>query len=232
MRYNKEGLREEIRQALLVVSRTRGQLEGIEVNGYSHKYSKVALKDVGNGLKVPCDVVTVLACRSFKTSPLPLPHNAFIHSRLVRVINAAQPNFADWLTYCYSDGAKLPSQALLTDLLFKFHSCEQKKLNKKSIELIKHLALLACQQKRSALNAGINILTQKQIAALAGKSEASWNKHWSKRWNRFNEILESLDNQGLDYVYEHNRRRKAFRRCSNLSLQCRFQASTRAEVVA
>lgn len=40
IRFNIEGLREEIRHALLILPRTRGQLEGFENNGCSRKYAK------------------------------------------------------------------------------------------------------------------------------------------------------------------------------------------------
>lgn len=242
MRYNKEGLREEIRQALLVVPRTKGQLEGFENNGSSNsKYQKRPTREIVVGVdgegnettsRINAQPITTLACRTFKTSPMPLPSQAFKFTKLVRAMNNARTCVAEWLRYCYSDGAQLPSREFLVELLAQFNLQEERTLRGSSSELMKHLALLACQQKRDEINAGTALLPQTKIAQLAGKSEAAWNKRWSCRWNRLLGILNKFDQEGLDHVYEWGRSPKTTRRYANVPLQCSVQSSTRSEMVA
>lgn len=232
MHYNKEGLREELRQALLVVPRTRGQLEGFENNGYDSKYAKTPMREEINGVKVQAQVVTVLACKTFKKSPMPLPSQAFAFTRLVRAMNEAGECEAQWLRYCYSDGAQLPSVDFLLALLAQFRQEEPRTLRGKSAELIKHLALLACQQKRDEINAGKDRLPQTQIAQLAGMTKSAWDKNWSCRWKRLLRIIETFDQEGLNRVYEYGRRAKAARRHRNVPVQCCLKAGTGSEVVA
>ncbi|MEE7832253.1 bacteriophage antitermination protein Q [Vibrio parahaemolyticus] len=234
MHYNQEGLREELRQALLVVPRTRGQLDGFENNGYSSKYGRSPTHEIeigGGSIKVKAEVVRTLACKTFKQSPMPLPPQAFKFTKLVRVMNSARPCVAEWLRYCYSDGAQLPSREFLVELLTQFAEQEERALRGSSAELIKHLALLACQQKRDQINAGKDMLTQTKIAQLAGKSTAAWNKRWSCRWNRLLRIIELFDQEGLDHVYECGRRDKATRRNGNVPLQRRLRSAARNEMV-
>ena len=235
MKYNKEGLREELRQALLVVPRTRGQLDGFENNGYDSKYSRAPTHEIeigGEFIKVKSEVVRTLACKTFKQSPMPLPPQAFKFTKLVRAMNHARTCVAEWLRYCYSDGAQLPSREFLVELLAQFSEQEERALRGSSAELIKHLALLACQQEREKINVGKNLLTQTKIAQLAGKSEAAWNKRWSCRWNRLLQIIESFDQEGLDHVYEWGRREKATKRNGYMSLQRSLRSSERNEMVA
>lgn len=242
MRYNTEGLREEIRQALLVVPRTKGQLEGFESNGSSNaKYQTKPTREIVVGVdskgnetttRINAQPITTLACRVFKTSPMPLPPQAFRFTKLVRGINNARACVAEWLRYCYSDGAQLPSREFLIELLAQFHAQEERALRGSSAELIKHLALLACQQKRDHINAGKDLLPQTKIALLSGKSEAAWNKRWACRWNRLLRIIESFDTEGLDHVYEWSRRSKATRRNGDMPLQRSTQAAARNEMVA
>ncbi|TPA69963.1 bacteriophage antitermination protein Q [Vibrio parahaemolyticus] len=234
MHYNQEGLREELRQALLVVPRTRGQLDGFENNGYSSKYGRSPTHEIeigGGSIKVKAEVVRTLACKTFKQSPMPLPPQAFKFTKLVRVMNSARPCVAEWLRYCYSDGAQLPSREFLVELLTQFAEQEERALRGSSAELIKHLALLACQQKRDQINAGKDMLPQTKIAQLAGKSTAAWNKRWSCRWNRLLRIIELFDQEGLDHVYECGRRDKATRRNGNAPLQRRLRSAARNEMV-
>ncbi len=234
MHYNQEGLREELRQALLVVPRTRGQLDGFENNGYSSKYGRSPTHEIeigGGSIKVKAEVVRTLACKTFKQSPMPLPPQAFKFTKLVRVMNSARPCVAEWLRYCYSDGAQLPSREFLVELLTQFAEQEERALRGSSAELIKHLALLACQQKRDQINAGKDMLPQTKIAQLAGKSTAAWNKRWSCRWNRLLRIIELFDQEGLDHVYECGRRDKATRRNGNVPLQRRLRSAARNEMV-
>lgn len=240
MRYNKEGLREEIRQALLVVPRTKGQLEGFENNGGSNsKYQTRPTREIVVGVdgnettrRINAQPITTLACRTFKKSPMPLPPQAFKFTQLVRAMNKARACVRDWLRYCYSDGAQLPSRDLLVELLEQFNNQEERSLRGASSELIKHLALLACQQKRDETNSGTTLLTQTKIAKLAGKSESAWNKRWSCRWNRLLRILNQFDQEGLDHVYEWGRCKKTTRRNANVPLQRSIRTSTRSEMVA
>ncbi|EOD9110336.1 bacteriophage antitermination protein Q [Vibrio parahaemolyticus] len=235
MHYNKEGLREELRQALLVVPRTRGQLEGFENNGYDSKYGRSPTHEIeigGGSIKVKAEVVRTLACKTFKKSPMPLPPQAFKFTKLVRAMNNARTCVAEWLRYCYSDGAQLPSREFLVELLAQFSEQEERALRGSSAELIKHLALLACQQKRDQINAGKDLLPQTKIAQLAGKSAAAWNKRWACRWNRLLRIIESFDQEGLDHVYEWGRRDKATRRNGNMPLQRSLRTAARNEMVA
>lgn len=241
-KYNKEGLREEIRQALLVTPRTKGQLEGFENNGSSNsKYQKRPSREIVIGVdsegnettsRIDAQPITTLACRTFKKSPMPLPPQAFMFTKLVRAMNNARSCVAEWLRYCYSDGAQLPSREFLLELLVEFHSQEERALRGSSAELIKHLALLACQQKRDQINAGKDLLPQTKIAQLSGKSEAAWNKRWACRWNRLLRIIESFDQEGLDHVYEWGRSGKVTRRNGHVPLQCREPAAARNEMVA
>ena len=234
MRYNKEGLREELRQALLVVPRTRGQLEGFEDNCCDSKHRAPTREiEIGEGsIKVKAEVVRTSPCKVFKTSPMPLPPQAFKFTRLVKAINTARTCLSDWLRYCYSDGPQLPSRELLLALLTQFALQEEKALRESSVKLIKHLALLACQQKRHQINIGKDLLSQTKIAELAGKSESSWNKRWSGRWKRLLLILEKFDNEGLDHVCERGRREKAAKRHSNMLMQHCIQPAARTKVVA
>lgn len=232
VRYNKEGLREELRNALLIVPRTRGQLDGFENNGSSNSVSqRVATWDVTNDdgeliTKVKAQVVRTIACKQFKQSPMPLCPQAFKHTKLIRNMNSQDEHRSDWLKYCYSEGPVLPTKALLEGLLDEFYQNEVKGLTAGSKELIKGLALLACQQKRDEIN-GKKLLTQAYIAELSGKKASAWKKSWSERWHRLLSILERFDNQGLDHVYESSRRHKAARRNDNLPMQSSFQVSSR-----
>ncbi|WP_031410636.1 bacteriophage antitermination protein Q [Vibrio parahaemolyticus] len=225
MRYNKEGIREELRQALLVVPRTRGQLDGFEMNGcsdarFQRKNYRIEIGEHGEELaKVLSPVVTTLACKKFKRSPMPLSSEAFRHSRLVRDMNSAPEHIGAWLRFCYSEGAQCPTKVLLSVLLASFYEDESKSLSDDSKDLIKHLALLACMQKRDALNGCYMQLTQTRIAELAGKKQKAWEKTWAKRWNRLIDILNQFDKEGLDHVYERGCSRKATRRNANMLVQ-------------
>jgi len=222
VRYNQEGLRDEIRNALLVVSRTKGQLDGFEDCGSSNsKFQK---------MRAGAQPIRTLACRSFKTSPMPLPPQAFKFTRLVRAMNNARKCVADWLRYCYSDGAQLPTRAVLTELLTEFSAQEDRALRGSSVELVKHLALLACQQKRHQINIGSNLLTQVKIAQLAGKTDSAWNKRWSCRWERLLRILETFDQEGLNHVYKCGRGQKTTQKHSDLLVQHSLQPRTRNEM--
>lgn len=211
MRYNKEGLREELRSALLVVPRTKGQLEGFDSCGSSDsRFQKT---------RAGAQPIRTLACRTFKTSPMPLAPQAFKFTKLVRAMNTAKKYVSDWLRYCYSDGARLPTADLLKSVLADFYAQEPRTLQGSSVELVKHLSLLACQQKRHQLNVGSNLITQVDIAKLAGKSESTWNKHWAARWERLLNILDGFDSEGLDHVYEWGRCRKVTRQYADMPVQ-------------
>ena len=211
MRYNKQGMREELRNALLVVPRSKGQLEGFENCGSSDsRFQKT---------RAGAQPIRTLACRTFKTSPMPLAPQAFKHSKLVQAMNEARKCVSDWLRYCYSDGAQLPTKSLLQELLINFAEQESRKLRGASVELIKHLALLACQQKRHQINVGTSLLTHAKIAQLAGKTEKAWHENWAERWERLLRILDGFDIEGLDHVHEWGRGRKVTREYSDLSLQ-------------
>ena len=190
MRFYAEGLREELRSALLVVPRTRGQLEGFEnlAEGQKKFLSRpqreiVAAKDAdGNDIiiKVNAQPITTLACKTFKKAHLPLPPSAYRHLRLVKLINQAPHTANDWLNYCYSDECRTPSPVLIFEVLRLFYSQETSKLKSDSIELINTLAVLACQQYRIKVNAEQNQLTQLDIAKMCNKSQKAWEKNMVK----------------------------------------------------
>lgn len=242
MRYNKEGLREEIRNALLVVPRTKGQLEGFDNCGSSNSRfqkrptRKVVISTDGSGnestTRIDAQPISTLACRVFKTSPMPLAPQAFKFTKLVRAMNNARACVTAWLRYCYSEGAQLPTKDMMVELLAEFSCQEARVLRGSSVELVKHLALLACQQKRHQINVGSNLLTQTKIAQLAGKSVDAWNKRWACRWERLLRILETFDQEGLDHVYEWSRSRKTAGKHGDMFMQCGVQSSARNEVVA
>lgn len=221
VKYNEERLREELRAALLVVPKTRGQLDGF---GSSSSGSQM------KGSNGP--VVTTLPCRTFKQASVPLPPHAFLYAKLIREMNTNHEPIADWLRYCYSEGAQLPTATLLQALLDVFYEEETKALGAKSRALIKNLALLACQQKRDALNACTAQISQVRIAEYAGKKPSAWKESWSKRWNRLLNILSQFDKEGLDHVHESRRRKKAAARNGSVSVQCRVSSSRRDEVAA
>ena len=233
MRYSREGLREELRSALLVIPRTKGQLDGFESNGssdarFQRKNYRIEIGEHGEELaKVLSPVVTTLACKKFKHSPMPLPADAFRHSKLVRDMNSAPEHIGDWLRFCYGEGAQCPTKVLLSVLLAYFYEDESKSLSDDSKDLIKHLALLACMQKRDALNTNRMQLTQVEIAKLAGKKQKAWEKTWAKRWNRLIDILNQFDKEGLDHVYERGRSRKTTRSHAEVLMQSVLQAARR-----
>ncbi|MCY9805500.1 bacteriophage antitermination protein Q [Vibrio scophthalmi] len=238
VKYNEEGLREELRSALLVIPRTKGQLDGFENNGSSDaRFQRSSYRtEVGeNGeelAKVKPQVVTTLACKQFKRSPMPLPPQAFKHAKLVHDMNSAPEHIGDWLRFCYSEGAQCPTKVLLSVLLAFFYEEESKSLSDDSKDLIQHLALLACMQKRDALNASRMQLTQVEIAKLAEKKQKAWEKSWAKRWNRLIDILNRFDKEGLDHVHERGRSRKATRRHADVPMQSVLRAVAREYVAA
>ncbi|EHR5466047.1 hypothetical protein KUM02_004596 [Vibrio parahaemolyticus] len=238
VKFNEEGLREELREALLVVPRTRGQLDGFENSGCSNsRFTRHSYHDVigENGRKIASvrsQVVTTLACRKFKQSPCPLPPKAFVYARLLRDMNSNPEHISDWLRYCYSEGAKMPTKTLLLALLDEFYQQESKNLGKESKKLIAHLALVACQQKRERINGGTMLLTQAVIAEKSGKKLSAWEKSWAKRWTRLLDILGTFDQKGLEHVHECRRRAKATRRNADLPVQSVLRAAARAYVAA
>lgn len=238
VKYNEEGLREELRSALLVISKTRGQLEGFDSTGISHsRFHRSGFHSVfdenGNELaKVKSPVVTTLACKQFKRSHMPLSPQAFQYAKLVRDMNSAEEHLGDWLRFCYSEGAQCPTAVLLQALLDEFYVNESKSLGVKSKKLIKHLALLACLQKRDALNACRDQLTQVEIARLSDKQSKAWEKSWAKRWKRLLDILSRFDKEGLDHVHERGRSRKAARKHTNMLVQSALRSEARKHLVA
>ncbi|EJB8454893.1 hypothetical protein MW332_004741 [Vibrio parahaemolyticus] len=236
MRYNKEGIREELRRALFVVPRTRGLLEGFEMNGCSDARFqrinyRIEIGEHGEELaKIQSPVVTTLPCKKFKHSPMPLPADAFRHSRLVRDMNSAPEHIGDWLRFCYDLSVQCPTAVLLKKLLDSFYQQESSHLGSESQSLVKNLALLACMQKRDELNACCMQLTQTRIAELAGKKQKAWEKTWAKRWNRLIDILNQFDTEGLDHVYERGRSRKTTRRHANVPMQSVLQFAARNHV--
>lgn len=224
VRYNKEGLREELREALLIVPRTRGQLDGFENNGSSDALlSRVAPREITNEegeviAKAKAEVVRTIACRQFKQSPMPLSPRAFQYKKLMNNIHSQEAHLSGWLKYCYTESPRVPSVELLTHLLSDFYTKEPQGLAQTSRTLIKALALLACQQKRDEI-CGNKLLTQAYIAKISNKTLSAWEKSWSDRWRRLLSILERYDNQGLDHVYESSRSRKATRRNDNVLMQ-------------
>ncbi|EGR3042589.1 hypothetical protein DBT73_RS21495 [Vibrio parahaemolyticus] len=238
VKFNEEGLREELREAMLVVPRTRGQLDGFADSGCSDsRFSRQSHYDItdDNGNKiasVKAPVVTTLACRQFKQSPCPLPPKAFVYARLLRDMNSNPEHISDWLRYCYSEGAQMPTKTLLLALLDEFYQQESKNLGKESKKLIAHLALVACQQKRERINGGTMLLTQAVIAEKSGKKLSAWEKSWAKRWTRLLDILGTFDQKGLEHVHECRRRAKATRRNADLPVQSVLRAAARAYVAA
>lgn len=238
VKFNEEGLREELREALLVVPRTRGQLDGFENSGCSNsRFTRHSYHDVigENGRKIASvrsQVVTTLACKQFKQSPCPLPHRAFVHARLIRDMNSNSEHISDWLRYCYSEGAQIPTKTLLLALLDVFYEQESKNLGKESKKLIAHLALVACQQKRERINGGSLLLSQTVIAEKAGKKLSAWEKSWAKRWTRLLDILGQFDQEGLHHVHECRSRRKATRRDADMPVQSVLRDAARAYVAA
>lgn len=235
-KYHIEGLREEIRLALLVVPKTRGQLDGFENTGCKDaKFAKTPHRDITNEngdriISVKSEVVRTIACRQFKRSPMPLAPNAFKQCKLVRVMNKAPEHVSDWLKYCYGEGPALPTKTLLLQLLEEFNREEPKGVAASSKELIKKLALLACQQKRDAINTEKKLFTQSEVAHMAGKSQKTWEKTWAKRWNRFSDVLDKFDEQGLNHVYESQRREKSTRKHANVPVQSLLRVDAREAV--
>lgn len=225
LRYNVEGLREEIRWALVSAPRTRGQLDGIEANGISDrrlqkKGKHLIMDDDGNELAlVESEVVRTIACRQYKTSIDPISSDAFRSARLIRTIRTNSTHVADWLLYCYNEKPALPSVELLSQLLYQFYEEEQRSVNEKSKELIKHMALLACQQKRIERNSATDLLTEVEVSRLSGKNHTTWRNTWSARWKRLLSILEQFDREGLDHVYQSGRSRSSTREHAYVSLQ-------------
>ncbi|HAS6258262.1 bacteriophage antitermination protein Q [Vibrio vulnificus] len=241
LKYQVEGLREELREALLIVPRTRGQLDGHDGIGSSDsrflRSSYYEIKDENNNTlaNVKSPVVTTLACKQFKQSPCPLPPQAFRYTRLIRDMNTNPEPISDWLKYCYGDNKPLPpmpTKALLVELLARFYEWESKGLSDDSKTLIKHLALVACQQHKEHINGGTLILTQVQIAEMAGKKNSAWKKSWAKRWSRLLEILADFDREGLDHVYECRRSRKTTRGHANMPVSKVLRERAREYVAA
>ncbi|MCL9783641.1 bacteriophage antitermination protein Q [Vibrio sp. S4M6] len=233
-KYNKEGMREELRHALLVVPRTRGQLDGFENNGYSNSnYSRSSYREVTNETgdcitKVKAEVVRTLACKQFKQSPMPLCQQAFKHAKMLRDVHSTQEHVSDWLKYCYSEGAQVPTKALVTFILDSFYQMETTRLAGKTRKLIEHLAHLACTQKRSEIEGNKSrLLSQSRIAEYSGKTQSEWEKRWAKRWKRLLAIIDSFDQEGLDHVYECGRSRKTTTRNADLLVQSVFQTGAR-----
>lgn len=225
-RYCIDGLRSEIRQALQVTSRTRGQLDGFEGLGYSDKYARRTTRNEC-GVSVQNEVVRTIACRTYKNPALPIPFNTFAHTALVKKIKAAPSPNCDWLVYCYSDGALMPTADLLRDVIHRFNCLESKKITLASTTLIKHLALLACQQSRLSLNyRDTEMLTQVRIAELSGKSIKTWEASWAKRWKRLLSLIEQIDSEALDYVYESGRSGKNTRKHTDMLMSSRATAAT------
>ena len=232
IKFNAEGLREELRSALLVLPRTKGQLDGTEVyvnsdERFKRSKQRIIVGENGEELaRVKAPVVTTLACKQFKRSPMPLPDSAFDDAALVRDMNSASEHISDWLRFCYSDGAQCPTKVLLSILLARFYTHESKKVSEESKELIKKLALLATLQKRDALNARSNQLKQVEIAKLSKRSTKAWEKTWSKRWKRLLNILDTFDREGLEHVYERGSSRKAAKKHGDMFMQSTFQAAS------
>lgn len=231
-RFNTEGLREEIRHALMTQPRTRGQLDGFEAVGYDAIYALKPKHEECNGVMVESEVVRTMACKSFKDPSLPVPFDAFRSARIAKAVKAAPEPCADWMLYCYGEGARLPTADLLQELIHQFMRSEPKAMRKDSKELVKHLALLACQQKRDQIEGRKDVLPQTHIAKLAGKGQKAWEKFWAPRWNRLLQVLDNFDIEGLNHVYESGRRSKTAGRNPRLSLPFRVSAATGAKVVA
>lgn len=228
-RYHLEGLREEIRQCLLAVPRSRGGDGMVEAsNRFNEKPFHTIQVDANTVIRTPAEPVRTLACKQFKTSSMPLPPWAFSQKKLVKIVKASSQG--SWLMYCYSEGAQLPRRELLEELLHQFMRQEEKVLRGSSAELVKHLALLACQQKRDALNANTRQLLQTEIAALAKKTTKAWEKTWAVRWRRLLTILEKFDKEGLDDVYQRSRKGKAATRHANVPVQQSSPLSARTHL--
>ena len=229
IKFNAEGLREELRSALLVVPRTKGQLEGFGISDEKYhclRYLTIIGENGEELAQVEAPVVTTLSCKQFKHSPMPLPDSAFDDAVLVRDMHSASEHISDWLRFCYSDGAQCPTKVLLSFLLARFYAHESKKISEESKELIKNLALLATLQQRDALNARSNQLTQVEIAKLSNKSPKAWEKTWAKRWKRLLTILDTFDREGLEHVYERESSREAAKKHGDMLMQSTFQAAS------
>lgn len=201
MKYIAEGLREELRAALLVVPRTRGQLEGFEDNAAGQqKYLSKPYREV----------VTTLACRTFKKSVVPLPAQAYRYRRLVKLLNTAPISSGLWLNYSYSYVERSPSELIIAEILHEFYIKNTGRLNKESVELMSQLAILACQQFCSRLNSNTEQLTQVEIAKLSNKNIKAWEKSWASRWNSLLLIVETIDTRGLDHVYQRRSSKKSY----------------------
>lgn len=242
MRYNAEGLREELRWALLVVPRTRGQLEGFEDNAAGQqKYLSKPQRDIVVGVdadgnetvkRVAAQAVTTLACRTFKKSAIPLPFSAYAQRRLVQNANTAPHSSGQWLSYCYGDNDIMPPQLVALEVAYEFNKQSTRRLTRQSNELTYPLALLACQQVRCEINGNQSLLTQVEIAALCGKSIKAWEKTWSSRWNEIKNIVNQIDIRGLGHVYERTSRIRFAQRHANVPMQHRTQLTTGTEMVA
>ncbi|MGI2002019.1 bacteriophage antitermination protein Q [Shewanella frigidimarina] len=242
MRYNAEGLREELRMALLVVPRTRGQLEGFEDNAAGQqKYLSKPQREIVVGVdsdgnetiqRFAAQSITTLACRTFKKPIVPLPHNAYEHTRIVKLMNQAPHSSGQWMNYCYSDAEAMPPELVVFEVLHEFHKKQTGRINRASSELIRYLALLSCQQVRRRVNGKVELLTHAEIADMSNKSIKAWEKTWAKRWNDLLLIVERIDNRGLDYVYERSRREKTPKQHPNMLMQHRVQIRLRTEMVA
>jgi hypothetical protein len=227
-----EGVREELRAALLVVPRTRGQLEGFELNGHSDsKFSRSPYREITNENgdevieRVKAEVVRTIACRTFKRSPTPLNFNAFEHSRIVRDMNSTSQHISDWMKFAYGDEVVAPSKELLLSVLDEFYREQPTKLAKKTTKLLEQLAHLACWEKLNEIN-GKKLLTQTYIAQISGKKQSEWEKRWAKRWKLLLAILTQFDQEGLEHVHESGRSRKATRRNANMPVQSALQSGT------
>lgn len=242
MKYNVEGLREELRWALLVVPRTRGQLEGFEDNAAGQqKYLSKPQREIVVGVdaegnetvkRVAAQAITTLACRTFKKSAIPLPFNAYAQRRIVQKANAAPHSSGQWLSYCYGDNDSMPPQLVALEVAHEFNKQCSERLTRQSSEFIYSLALLACQQVRCEINDNQSLLTQVEIAALCGKSIKAWEKTWSSRWNDIKNIVNKIDIRGLDHVHERSSRIRFTQRHANVPMQHRVQLTTRTEMVA
>ena len=116
-----------------------------------------------------------------------------------KVVNSLEPHLFIWVRHCY--GNERPEIAAPCTLItFERFLKGSTPLSDSSLSLIKLLNALAAQCVVASINTGKPLYNGPALRSVTLHSEATWKKHWAKRWRELRQIWLELDRQALEFI--------------------------------
>lgn len=210
-------IREEMVDAMFLHIRSRGQLDLDEsvitvrhvrrrrvdefVDEVTGEQSKHLIND---------DPVRGYNSASYKSSSVPLPYNAFFHTKITRSLNMLPEHQKSLALFAYQDQCEWCHIETVSRWLWvEFLNAQSVAFREKKEKQLKGMVFLAMQNWKENLLTGRDEHEPAKVRELLGVGESNWRRDWLPFWRQFHDLLSSTDTEVLTHVYRSTQKTRA-----------------------